>query len=111
LDLQRSASSVLGVTPRGRFQHSKTVWPITLQRWGNKQRALTARCNKEAADTKGDERQAFMKTCLSAEAPQQMKLAACNVKALLSMTPRAHPGCKRSLGRFWLIPFHNSKCP
>jgi hypothetical protein len=36
-------------------------------------------CNKEAADKKGDERKAFMKTCLSAKkASQQDKMKACN---------------------------------
>lgn len=40
-------------------------------------------CNKEAADKKGDERKAFMKTCLSAkrETPQQAKMKTCNVDA------------------------------
>ena len=37
-------------------------------------------CNKEAGDKKGDERKAFMKTCLSAKATpsQQDKMKACN---------------------------------
>lgn len=40
-------------------------------------------CNKEAGDKKGDERKAFMKTCLSAkkETPQQAKMKTCNVEA------------------------------
>lgn len=40
-------------------------------------------CNKEAADKKGDERKAFMKTCLSAkkETPQQAKMKSCNADA------------------------------
>ena len=38
-----------------------------------------ADCNKDAADKKGDERKAFMKTCLSAKkATQQDKMKACN---------------------------------
>lgn len=39
-----------------------------------------ALCNKDAADKKGDERKAFMKTCLSAKkaSPQQEKMKACN---------------------------------
>ena len=38
-----------------------------------------ATCNKEAGDKKGDERKAFMKTCLSAKkATQQDKMKACN---------------------------------
>jgi len=48
---------------------------------GNKQRALTTKCNKKAADMKGDERQAFIETCLNAKPPQQKKLAACNAEA------------------------------
>jgi hypothetical protein len=42
-------------------------------------------CNKEAGDKKGDERKAFMKTCLSAkkaEPPtQQSKMKTCNASA------------------------------
>ncbi len=41
-----------------------------------------ASCNKEAGDKKGDERKAFMKSCLSAKpaapATQQDKMKACN---------------------------------
>ena len=48
-----------------------------------KQQSKMAECNKEAADKKGDERKAFMKTCLSAkkETPQQIKMKACNADA------------------------------
>ena len=39
-------------------------------------------CNKEAGDKKGDERKAFMKTCLSAKKQtQQDKMKACNKDA------------------------------
>jgi len=39
-------------------------------------------CNKQAGDKKGDERKAFMKTCLSAKpATQQDKMTACNKSA------------------------------
>ena len=39
-------------------------------------------CNKEAGDKKGDERKAFMKTCLSAKKPtQQDKMKSCNKEA------------------------------
>ena len=39
-------------------------------------------CNKEAGDKKGDERKAFMKTCLSAKkASQQDKMKTCNKDA------------------------------
>ncbi len=38
-------------------------------------------CNEQAADKKGDERKAFMKTCLSAKpAPAKSKMAMCNEK-------------------------------
>jgi hypothetical protein len=41
-----------------------------------------ATCNKDAADKKGDERKAFMKTCLSAKkVTQQDKMKTCNVEA------------------------------
>jgi len=45
-----------------------------------------ADCNKQAGDKKGDERKAFMKSCLSAKpaaAPmsQQDKMKACNAQA------------------------------
>jgi hypothetical protein len=40
-------------------------------------------CNKEAGEKKGDERKAFMKSCLSAkkETPQQAKMKTCNAEA------------------------------
>jgi hypothetical protein len=36
-------------------------------------------CNTKAGDMKGDERKAFMKTCLSAKKPES-KMAMCNKK-------------------------------
>ncbi len=43
------------------------------------QQSKMATCNKEAGDKKGDERKAFMKTCLSNKpATQQDKMKACN---------------------------------
>ncbi len=47
------------------------------------QQTKMAMCNKDAADKKGDERRAFMKTCLSAKkaSPQQSKMKACNAEA------------------------------
>ena len=47
------------------------------------QQSKMATCNKEAADKKGDERKAFMKTCLSAkkETTQQSKMKTCNAEA------------------------------
>ena len=48
----------------------------------NKQQSKMATCNKEAGDKKGDERKAFMKTCLAAKpATQQDKMKACNKDA------------------------------
>jgi hypothetical protein len=45
----------------------------------NMQNNKMGECNKEAGDKKGDERKAFMKTCLSAKkASQQEKMKACN---------------------------------
>lgn len=39
-------------------------------------------CNQKAGDKKGDERKAFMKTCLSAKKEtQQSKMASCNKEA------------------------------
>ena len=47
-----------------------------------KQQTKMGECNKEAGDKKGDERKAFMKTCLSAKkATQQEKMKACNADA------------------------------
>jgi hypothetical protein len=44
-----------------------------------KQQTKMATCNADAGDKKGDERKAFMKTCLSAKKPtQQDKMKACN---------------------------------
>ena len=49
------------------------------------QQGKMATCNKDAADKKGDERKAFMKSCLSAKsaaAPtQQTKMKMCNKDA------------------------------
>ncbi len=46
------------------------------------QQTKMAMCNKDAADKKGDERKAFMKTCLSAKKEtQQTKMAMCNKDA------------------------------
>ncbi len=52
----------------------------------NSQQTKMADCNKQAGDKKGDERKAFMKTCLSAKpaaAPmsQQDKMKVCNTQA------------------------------
>ena len=49
----------------------------------NSQQDKMTACNKAAGDKKGDERKAFMKTCLSAEkAPmtQSEKMSMCNKK-------------------------------
>lgn len=44
-----------------------------------KQQTKMAECNKDAADKKGDERKAFMKSCLSnKKMAQQEKMKACN---------------------------------
>ncbi len=46
------------------------------------QQTKMAMCNKDAADKKGDERKAFMKTCLSAKKEtQQSKMGMCNKEA------------------------------
>ena len=45
----------------------------------NMQQSKMGACNKDAGEKKGDERKAFMKTCLSAKkASQQDKMKACN---------------------------------
>jgi len=47
----------------------------------NSQQDKMKACNEQAADKKGDERKAFMKTCLSAKpAPAKSKMAMCNEK-------------------------------
>lgn len=48
-----------------------------------KQQTKMADCNASAGDKKGDERKAFMKTCLSAKKPatQQDKMKTCNAEA------------------------------
>jgi flagellar motility protein MotE (MotC chaperone) len=48
------------------------------------QQSKMATCNKDAGDKKGDERKAFMKTCLSAKpaaTTQQEKMKTCNKDA------------------------------
>ena len=55
----------------------------------NPQQDKMKACNTKAADMKGDDRKAFMKTCLSAAPPpaaapmnsQQMKMKTCNADA------------------------------
>ncbi|VCU69688.1 Phosphate starvation-inducible protein PsiF precursor [Pigmentiphaga humi] len=49
----------------------------------NSQQSRMATCNKEAGDTKGEERKAFMKECLSTKKKltQQEKMTACNKQA------------------------------
>jgi Flp pilus assembly protein TadB len=48
----------------------------------SKQQSKMGECNKEAGDKKGDERKAFMKTCLSAKKQtQQDKMKSCNAEA------------------------------
>jgi hypothetical protein len=55
----------------------------------NSQQNKMTMCNKQAGDKKGDDRKAFMKSCLSASSPmaasapmtQQEKMKACNVQA------------------------------
>jgi uncharacterized protein HemX len=47
-----------------------------------KQQSKMGACNKDAGEMKGDERKAFMKTCLSNKpATQQSKMKSCNVDA------------------------------
>jgi hypothetical protein len=50
----------------------------------NSQQDKMKACNDQAGDKKGDERKAFMKTCLSAKPPQaakpESKMAMCNKK-------------------------------
>ncbi|WP_244813477.1 PsiF family protein [Caballeronia sp. Lep1P3] len=56
----------------------------------NSQQSKMSDCNKQASDKKGDDRKAFMKSCLSsasapaaASAPmtQQQRMSACNTQA------------------------------
>ena len=48
----------------------------------SKQQSKMGSCNTEAGDKKGDERKAFMKTCLSAKPmTQQSKMTMCNKDA------------------------------
>ena len=49
----------------------------------SKQQSKMGACNTDAGDKKGDERKAFMKTCLSAKATptQQEKMKSCNADA------------------------------
>ena len=48
----------------------------------NTQQSKMATCNADAGDKKGDERKAFMKTCLSKKKmTQQEKMKSCNANA------------------------------
>ena len=62
-----------------------------------KQQSKMGACNTDAGDKKGDERKAFMKTCLSAKkATQQDKMKMCNMggayERSLARIPRI-PNC------------------
>ena len=56
--------------------------PATPAKAPTAQQSKMATCNTEAGDKKGDERKAFMKTCLSAnKETQQDKMKSCNADA------------------------------
>ena len=58
------------------------VTPLALAETSQQQKMKD--CNAQAADKKGDERKAFMKSCLSAKphgTPQQEKMKMCNKAA------------------------------
>lgn len=58
------------------------AFPLTHAAEKTAQQNLMATCNKEAADKKGDERKAFMKTCLSdGKKRQQEVMKECNSEA------------------------------
>ena len=66
-DMKKTAASA----PAGGASGAKTA-----------QQEKMTQCNAEAADKKGDERKAFMKTCLSGKPmTQQEKMTACNKTA------------------------------
>ena len=60
------------------------AFALTAQAETAQQNKMT-QCNAQAADKKGDERKAFMKTCLSAkkdpQAAQRDKMKTCNAQA------------------------------
>ena len=66
----------LGVLAAPAFAADAASAPLTKQ-----QNKMTT-CNAAAGDKKGDDRKAFMKTCLSAQKPtQQDKMKTCNAEA------------------------------
>lgn len=66
----------LGVLAAPAFAADAASAPLTKQ-----QNKMTT-CNAEAGDKKGDDRKAFMKSCLSAQKPtQQDKMKSCNAEA------------------------------
>ncbi len=67
----------LGVLAAPAFAADAASAPLT------KQQNKMSTCNAEAGDKKGDDRKAFMKTCLSAggKPTQQDKMKTCNAEA------------------------------
>lgn len=65
------------------------VCPMMMVHAATAQQSKMITCNKEATGKKGEERKAFMKTCLSAKpaveekelSPQQSKMKSCNADA------------------------------
>ena len=78
------AALVLGLalSPAAFAQEKKA--PSAAQK---KQQARMKECNEKAADKKGDERKAFMSSCLKGDGPsaaqkkQQSRMSACNKQA------------------------------
>ena len=65
-----------------------------------KQQSKMGACNADAGDKKGDERKAFMKSCLSAKkASQQDKMKSCNKDATGKKGPERKTFMKECLSK------------
>ena len=65
------------------FANAHKEAPMMESKAPTKQQGKMATCNKDAGDTKGAERKAMMKECLSAkkDTSQQSRMKTCNVDA------------------------------
>ncbi len=81
--LALSALTLSGTVQAGSHKEAPDMAAAASAPMGKQQNKM-ATCNTDAGDKKGDDRKAFMKTCLSAKkvTPQQAKMKTCNADAV-----------------------------
>lgn len=78
--------ALIALSGAAALSFAQTAAPAAAEKAPTAQQNKMATCNKDAGDKKGDERKAFMKSCLSAgkmdgRAKQQEKMKSCNKEA------------------------------